>query len=52
MQSRLACNMPEIDAPGSPAKTSKAGDQTTTASEGESNNFQAGGQNLNNKVAI
>ena len=39
MQSRLACNMPESEAPGSPTKVAR-GDQTTTASEGE-NNFAA-----------
>ena len=40
MQSRLACNMPELsETPGSPTKVAR-GDQTTTASEGE-NNFAA-----------
>ena len=35
MQSRLACNMPENMAPGSPSRVARGGDQTTTASEGE-----------------
>lgn len=40
MQSRLACNMPEVsESQGSPTKVAR-GDQTTTASEGE-NNFAA-----------
>ena len=36
MQSRMTCNMPEICIAGSPSRIAK-GDQTTTASEGESN---------------
>ena len=45
MQSRLACNMPELsEAPGSPTKIAR-GDQTTTASEGE-NNFAASNDKL------